>query len=188
LRILKNWTSKENCKESFEKYERADELEQDNIPHCPYIPISLKSSMKRQVFFTLILLTSLSLWAQDNGDERLSFIGMTLEDLIGRFGTPKSVIVARGNENWQDDVVFQYTEGDFYIYVDRVWQVRLASAFGISNRDRKAAVLRTLGNMAEDRGDHVLFSISASNWPLMLRVNFNNSGQVNAIYLYRSDF
>jgi hypothetical protein len=144
--------------------------------------------MKRRVFLTLILLISLPLWAQVNGDEKLSFVGMTLDDLIGRFGVPKSVIVARGDESWQDDVVFQYTEGDFYIYVDRVWQVRLASVLGISNRDRKTAVLRTLGNTAEDKGDYVLFPISGREWPLMLRVNFNNSGLASAIYIYRPDF
>jgi len=144
--------------------------------------------MKQRVFFTLIWLISFPLQAQVNGDEQLSFIGMTLEDLIGRFGIPRSVIVARGNENWQDDVVFQYTEGDFYVYIDRVWQVRLASAFGISNRDRKTAVLRTLGNTAEDRGDYVLFPISGREWPLMLKVNFNNSGHASAIYIYRPDF
>jgi len=135
-----------------------------------------------------MLLISLPLCPQVNSDEQLSFVGMTLEDLIGRFGVPNSVIAVRGNENWQDDVVFQYAEGDFYIYINRVWQVRLASAFGISNRDRKTAVLRTLGNRAEDRGDHVLFQISGSEWPLMLRVNFNNSGLASAIYIYRPDF
>ena len=144
--------------------------------------------MRQLAFFTLILLISLPLWPQVNGEEQLSFVGMTLEDLIGRFGTPKSVIVVRGNESWQDDVVFQYAEGDFYIYVDRVWQVRLASALGISNRDRKNAVLRTLGNTAEDKGDYVLFPISSREWPLMLRVNFNNSGLTSAIYIYRPDF
>jgi hypothetical protein len=113
---------------------------------------------------------------------------MTLPELIERFGTPKTAIAVRGNEQWQDDVVFQYTEGDFYIYRDRVWQVMLSSACGISNRDRKAAVLLVLGNTAEDKGDHILFSISGKSWPLMLRVNLSNSGLVTAIYIYRPDF
>jgi hypothetical protein len=121
-------------------------------------------------------------------EEKLSFIGMTLEELIGRFGVPKTVIAARGNELWQDDVIFQYNDGDFYVYRDRVWQVKFVSALGISNKDGKAAVLRVLGNNADDMGDYALLQISGMNWPLILRVNFNNSGQVSAIYLYRPDF
>jgi len=123
-----------------------------------------------------------------NIDEKLSFVGMTLAELIERFGAPKTVIAARGNELWQDDVIFQYNDGDFYIYGDRVWQVKFTSALGISNKDSKAAVLRVLGNNADDMGDHALLQVSGMNWPLMLRVNFNNSGQVSAIYLYRPDF
>jgi hypothetical protein len=113
---------------------------------------------------------------------------MTLAGLIERFGVPKTVIAARGNELWQDDVIFRYDDGDFYICIDRVWQVSFTSALGISNKDRKAAVLLVLGNNADDRGDHVLLQISGMDWPLMLRVNFNNSQQVSAIYLYRPDF
>jgi len=121
-------------------------------------------------------------------DEKISFIGMTLAELIERFGVPKTVAAARGNEIWQDDVIFRYDDGDFYVYSDRVWQVKFVSALGISNKDSKAAVLRVLGNNADDMGDHALLQISGINWPLMLRVNFNNSGQVSAIYLYRPDF
>jgi hypothetical protein len=77
---------------------------------------------------------------------------------------------------------------DFYIFTNRVWQVRFTATHGISEGDSKAVVLLTLGNMAEDRGDHVLKTITGINWPLLLRVNFNSSGNVNAIFLYRSDF
>jgi hypothetical protein len=148
--------------------------------------------MKRKRFLPFLFLLAFPVWAQHtaivNTDERLSFVGMTLAEVIERFGAPRTVFTARGNELWQDDVVFQYPEGDFHFYRDRVWQVRLTSVSGISNRDRKAAVLLILGNTAEDRGDHVLFSISGRDWPLMLRVNFNNSGLVSAIYVYRPDF
>jgi hypothetical protein len=123
-----------------------------------------------------------------NIDDQLSFVGMMLADLLERFGPPRSVITERGNEPWQDDVVFQYNGADFYIYRDRIWQVKLASTYGISNGDRKAAVLLALGNSVEDKEDHVLMAISGRSWPLMMRVNFNNTGQVTAIYIYRPDF
>jgi hypothetical protein len=150
------------------------------------------------LFITLLTFLSLPLEAQNQpiyaglgNDEQLGFVGMMMADLIERFGSPRSVIVERGYEPWQDDVVFQYNGADFYIFRDRIWQVKLASTHGVSNGDRKANVLRVLGNTAEDKGEHILLPITGRDWPLMLRVNFSNStntGQVNAIYIYRPDF
>jgi hypothetical protein len=146
--------------------------------------------MKR-ILLPLLLLVAFPLLPQEEADpagDPLFFVGMTLADLIGRFGTPTAVFAARGNELWQDDVVFRYAGGDFYIYRDRVWQVKLASAFGVSNGNTKTATLTALGNTAQDRGDHALMPLSGGNWPLMLRVNFNETGFVIAIYIYRPDF
>jgi len=150
--------------------------------------------MKR--FFTLLLLfLSFPLFAQNqpvyaglNSEEQLSLVGMMMADLLEKFGPPRSVICERGAEPWQDDVVFQYNGADFYIYRDRIWQVKLASTLGISNGDKKAAALLVLGNKAEEKEDYALVAINGKNWPLMLRVNFNNTGLVTAIYIYRPDF
>jgi len=151
--------------------------------------------MRRLLFIQFLFILSLPLFAQNqpiyaglNSDEQLSFVGMMMADLLERFGPPRSVICERGAEPWQDDVVFQYNGADFYIYRDRIWQVKLASTHGISNGDKKAAVLLTLGNAAEEKGDHALLAINGRNWPLVLRVNFNNTGLVTAIYIYRPDF
>jgi len=143
------------------------------------------------VLLPLFLLIAFPLLPQDEVSavgEPLSFVGMTLAALIERFGMPEIVFAARGNELWQDDVVFRYARGDFYIYKDRVWQVKLASAYGVSNGDTRTAALTVLGNTVQNRGDHALLPVSGAHWPLMLRVNFNETGLVNAIYLYRSDF
>jgi hypothetical protein len=113
---------------------------------------------------------------------------MQLDELIEMFGTPRTVAADRGNEVWQDDVVFQYAEGDFYIFKDRVWQVKLASVFGISLRDSKSVVLLVLGDNVEDRGEYLLLPLPAQGWPLMLRVNFNSAGLVSAIFIYRPDY
>jgi len=126
-----------------------------------------------------------------SNEEHLSFIGMMIPDLIQRFGPPAAVAVERGVEVWQDDVVFQYSGADFYIYKDRVWQVKLTSTHGISNGDRKAVVLLTFGNRAVDFGDYTLVPIGGRNWPLTLRVNFNNVNNtelVSAIFIYRPDY
>jgi len=120
--------------------------------------------------------------------EQYAFIGMMLSEIIDNYGPPRTVSAVRGNELWQDDVVFHYTGVDFYIYRDRIWQVRFVTTHGISNGDPKAAVLLTLGDAALDMGNYVLLSISGNNWPLMLRINLNEAGQVNAMFLYRPDF
>jgi hypothetical protein len=151
--------------------------------------------MRRISLLPLLLLLTLPLFAQNHpiytgldADEQLAFVGMMMADLIERFGSPRSVLAERGNETWQDDVIFQYNGADFYLYRDRIWQVKIASTHGVSNGDTRASVLLVLGDAAENRGDHVLMPINGRDWPLMLRVNFNNTGHVSAIYLYRPDF
>jgi hypothetical protein len=150
--------------------------------------------MKKRCFFIpLLIFASFPLWAQQSGaanasDEQLSFVGMTVAGMLERLGPPRAVNTARGAEAWQDDVVFHYSVGDFYVYGDRVWQVKLASVYGISNGDRKAAVLLALGNTAEDRGNYILSPITGKDWPLTIRLNLNDSGRVSAIYIYRPDY
>jgi len=151
--------------------------------------------MNRRFFTLLLLFLSFPLFAQNqpvyaglNSDEQLSLVGMMMADLLAKFGPPRSVICERGAEPWQDDVVFQYNGADFYIYRDRIWQVKLASTHGISNGDKKAAALLVLGNNAVEKEDHALLAINGKSYPLMLRVNFNSTGLVTAIYIYRPDF
>ena len=164
--------------------------------------------MKHGIFFQLLFLIfplfPALLDAQErplntglSPDEQYAFIGMTLEELVDRFGPPRTVAAVRGIEPWQDDVVFQYTGVDFYIHINRVWQVQFATTHGISHGNRKTAVMLILGNIAsegaaaEDKGDHALVPVANRDWPLMIRINFNNeenTGQVTAIFLYRPDF
>lgn len=134
------------------------------------------------------------LWPQEPANtgsgagEQLALVGLRLAEIIERYGPPKAVFAARGNELWQDDVVFQYNEGDFYIFRDRVWQVRLSSARGISAGDPKQAALLVLGENAQDRGDHLLLPLSGGDWPMAIRVNVSGAGLVTSIFIYRSDY
>jgi len=113
---------------------------------------------------------------------------MKVAELVERFGAPSAVFAVRGNEVWQDDVVFQYAGADFYIVKDRIWQVKLAAALGINSGDQKQVAALVLGAKAQDRGDHLLMPVSGKDWPLMFRVNINSAGRVAAIYIYRPDF
>ncbi|MDR1586087.1 MAG: hypothetical protein LBS57_01380 [Treponema sp.] len=141
-------------------------------------------------FFLLACLVPVFPQAGRNGgtEDPAALVGLSLEALLNRFGTPQAVYAARGAEEWQDDVVFVYGEGDFYIFKDRVWQVGLKSVRGIKPGDSKPAALLLLGEEAEDRGDHILLSLPDGNWPLTLRVSLNGTGFVSALYIYRPDF
>jgi len=143
-------------------------------------------------FFTPYLLNaqekSVSAAVTEEPRRELSYIGLKLAELIERLGPPRAVSAARGNELWQDDVVFQYNEGDFFIYKDRVWQVKFLSAYGISLGDPRQAALLVLGEAAEDRGDHLVLPLQGKDWPLVIRVNLNGAGRVAAIFIYRPDF
>jgi hypothetical protein len=148
-------------------------------------------TMKRGLFLSLLLFFTLPLWAQEqtgSGGDPFSLVGMKIAELIERFGAPVAVFSARGNEVWQDDVVFRYDSVDFYIVKDRVWQVKLAAALGINYGDPKQAALLVLGARAQDMGDHLLMSVAGKDWPLVFRVNVNNAGRVAAIFIYRPDF
>ena len=134
----------------------------------------------------VLLFAAFPLWAQQ--EEPQSFVGLTLEQLIARLGVPQTVFVSRGQELWQDDVVFQYQLGNFYIHRNRVWQVSLRETHGIRLGDTRAAVLLTLGEGARDLGHLVVYRLPSALWPMALRVNFNETGVVTAIFIYRSDY
>jgi hypothetical protein len=145
------------------------------------------------LFCSIFLVLAPPLWSQNSltvpmqQDEPLSLIGMKLDELINRFGPPQIVHAARGEEHWQDDVVFVYTDSDFYIYRDRVWQIGVKAAYNIKIGDTKAVALFALGETAQDMGDYVLYTVLSGAWPVSLRVNCN-AGRVSAIFVYRTDY
>jgi hypothetical protein len=139
--------------------------------------------------FALFMVFS-PLWSQalSRLDDPLALLGMKLDELVNRFGPPRAAHAIRGNEQWQDDVVLVYSEGDFYIAQDRVWQVALKSAYGISLGDPRQAALLVMGTDARDMGNHALVPLPGGVWQRMLRVNFNGAGLVSAIFIYRAEF
>jgi hypothetical protein len=114
-------------------------------------------------------------------------IGTTLPNLIGSYGAPKAVYPVRGLASWQDDVVFVYDHAEFFIYGNRVWQLKLKAAYGITEGDPKAQVSLVLGEGQLFDG-YSVFPLPSRVWPLSLRVNWDSSDRVSAVYVYRSDF
>jgi hypothetical protein len=128
-------------------------------------------------------------------------VGLTLREVFAFYGQPDAVHAVRGAEEWQDDVVFVYDDRklDIYIYKDRVWQVRVEAALGLKKRDQKTTALRVLGEksalgeesalseLAEDKGDHLLYRYPDTVWPKYARFNFDALDRISAIYIYRPD-
>lgn len=138
------------------------------------------------------------LWPQpyDNVDEDFegdneeieTFIGLTLQELFVRFGVPDEVYALRGTESWQDDVVFVYEQGDFYIYRDRVWQAGLKSVYDIVIGDDLSTVQLFMGAAQYEFDNCLVYSLHGTAWPLMIRFNFDEAQSVSEIFVYRPDF
>jgi len=124
---------------------------------------------------------------QPNTTDAVSFVGLTVSELLQTFGVPLSVHASRGVEVWQDDVVFVYPEGDFYLHRDRVWQVGVKAIRGINSGDSRDKVLHTLGESARLLSGSVFFQIDHAPWPLVLRYDFDTNSRVRGIFVYRSD-
>jgi len=123
-------------------------------------------------------------------DELLALVGLRLDELIARFGVPRAVHAVRGAEEWQDDVVFVYPQGDFYIHRDRVWQVGFNAVYGMRVGDPSAVAYLVLGDAAQDHGDFLVYPLQpppGMGWPLAMRINFN-ADRISAIFVYRTDF
>jgi hypothetical protein len=120
-------------------------------------------------------------------DDPAALIGATLNGLFTGLGAPKSVYPVRGLAVWQDDVVFVYDDGEFFIYGNRVWQIKVRSAYGIKEGDPKAQAVLALGQGRDFEG-HCLYPLPSKVWPITLRINWDASERIQAIYIYRSDF
>jgi hypothetical protein len=135
----------------------------------------------------LVFLLAAALGAQEPEIE--DAVGLTLSEVFTFYGMPDAVYTVRGAEEWQDDVVFVYSEKklDLYIYKDRVWQVSAPAALGVKKGDRKEAALRILAGSVEDRGSYLLYNEERSVWPKYARFNIDGDGRIGAIYIYRPD-
>ena len=135
----------------------------------------------------LLLCIPLPIYAQSDASDPSLLIGTTLSDLIKNYGVPKNVYAVRGVEPWQDDVVFVYDAIEFFIFGNRVWQLKVNSAYNIKDGDSRAAVNRTMGEGRNFEG-YTLYQLPGKAWPIMLRINWDASGRARGLYIYRSDF
>ena len=124
-----------------------------------------------------------------------ALVGLTLPEAIQRFGAPEQVFAARGEEGWQDDVVFYYPAHLYlFWYQNRVWQARvdqryaggfLASGALTMGRSREQ-VLGLLGPPMREFEDSLLYHLEDRGYPVRLRLYFRD-GLLADAYCYRGD-
>jgi hypothetical protein len=117
-----------------------------------------------------------------------NIVGLTLGEVIARFGAPQGVYAVRGEAEWQDDVVFSYGDREFYFYRDRVWQVGLKTAFGVRVGEHRNVIPLIMGDTTLVEETYSLAPLSGWSWPMHVRFNNDERELVTAIFIYRSDF
>jgi hypothetical protein len=128
-------------------------------------------------------------WGQAaSADNPANLVGLTLNEVIGRFGIPQTVYAVRGEVAWQDDVVFSYGDREFYFYKDRVWQLALKTAYGVRVGENRNVIPLIMGDATVVAEAYSLAPLSGWSWPMHVRFNNDSRGLVTAIFIYRSDF
>jgi hypothetical protein len=151
-------------------------------------------SIIHYLLFTIFYLLSPAgaLYAQNTGfsdpENPAHLVGLTLGEVFDRFGVPQGVFAVRGEEEWQDDVVFSYGDREFFFYRDRVWQLGLKSAFGVRTGENRNVIPLIMGDATLVEESYSLAPLTGWSWPMNVRFNNDSRGLITAIYIYRSDF
>ncbi len=127
-------------------------------------------------------------------DDPAALLGLSPAQALERFGPPQRVFAVRGAEAWQDDVVFDYGSGfSLFLFRDRVWQIRVAEPYtrpvlGFTVGAAKERVASVLGTPDRELPGAYEWVLPGAAWPVRLRGNFDQSGAIRELYVYRADF
>jgi hypothetical protein len=126
-------------------------------------------------------------------DPLLGILGKTLTEIYAQYGSPQAVSTARGPQEWQDDVVFQYRDfSELYWFQNRVWQIRFTENyrdefFSIQMGLSQDQVTVLLGEAYWEANGQLIYNCKDYGFPSRLRLIFLNDRLIDA-YVYRSDF
>jgi len=119
-------------------------------------------------------------------------VGLNLAEALERLGAPAEVSAVRGEEAWQDDVVFFYPQHLYlFWYQNRVWQVRLDARYegrfrGLAIGASRAEVVEALGAPMKELPDSLVYQLEERGYPVRLRLYFEEERLVD-LYCYRAD-
>jgi hypothetical protein len=126
-------------------------------------------------------------------------LGFSIEQVYENYGIPAEIFPFRGEEEWQDNVVF-YFPNHFYLFwfQNRVWQVRIDTRYspyfmGIRMGMSKADVTRKLGEPFYIDTDSIVYNLPDQGVPVRMRLFFSISepaiiSELTDVYIYRGDF
>lgn len=120
-------------------------------------------------------------------------LGYSPAQLLASYGPPARVFAVRGAEPWQDDVVFDYGSFSAFIFMDRVWQLRIGADYpepmlGFYPSAALERIEASLGLPATRGADNYEWILPGRGWPVRLRAVTDEAGSVRELYLYRADF
>jgi len=121
-------------------------------------------------------------------EDPLELIGLNIAEVFKLFGIPQAVYPVRGLKEWQDDVVFEYKDLDFYIFRNHVWQASIKKANGIAVGDPKKTIEIVHNGKAKDNGSNFTIEIPNLPWKTAVRYDIDSKGKISAIFIYRMDY
>ncbi len=153
--------------------------------------------MKRSLALFVIVF-GFAAYAQESASARLpadpaQVLGYSPAQLIGAYGPPLRVFALRGAEPWQDDVVFDYQSFSAFIFMERVWQLRIGPDYpepmlGFYPSSSLERIEASLGLPASREPDNYEWQLPGRGWPVRLRAVTDENGAIRELYLYRADF
>ncbi|HPE35864.1 MAG TPA: hypothetical protein PK625_01840 [Spirochaetales bacterium] len=125
-------------------------------------------------------------------DDPAELLGLTPAQALERYGAPARVYAVRGQEAWQDDVVFDYGVFSLFLFGDKVWQVRVSVDYplpvlGFMPGSDLERVQAALGLPASSGEDYTEWDLPGQGWPVRLRIATGQDGRTD-LYIYRADF
>jgi hypothetical protein len=151
----------------------------------------MKSLLSFLYFFFLTLSSVLGITYLE-GPESLA-LGMTPVQAIQSFGAPHSMYIQPGPAEWQQDIVFYYSDHSYlYWFNNRVWQVRFdrrhgEPIFGISMASSLSRVRNQLGEPLFESESELIYPVVERGFPLRARFIFEDTRLIE-VFIYRSDF
>ncbi len=127
------------------------------------------------------------------GVSESAMLGLMIPQVLEEYGSPQRLFSIRGDESWQDDVVFFYNGFVyFYWFEDRVWQVRFdhrhnGTVAGVKMGQTFDEVIAALGSPHYVGSNEIFFDAQDRGFPIRLRLVFEDD-RLHDLYLYRSDF
>ena len=120
-------------------------------------------------------------------------LGMTPYEAFGTFGAPETIYPQPGPAEWQQDVVFYYSDHSYlYWFENRVWQVRFDRrhkdpVLGVYMGSSQNLVRSVLGPPLADEPGELVYPMVERGFPMRLRLLFEEDRLIEA-FLYRCDF